>query len=343
MVFAASSHLSSLLIRRCSLGLAASAASRGPPPASIAAALNALPSLDISSMCLQRASVWTVKKQAWDVHETEEEGRKDRKFIDRKRIVVSAGKGGAGAVSFMKDGGAKRRRGADGGHGGDGGSVWVEVARYVKGLGDLTQRAKAGNGGRGASQSTNGKRGDDVILPVPIGTVVWTEIPETGEKKQVVDGDDFIDDDDVIDFSAWGSSEPTVYDEEEEIEEPEIRIPNLGSRPRGIQKGNWRVLGDLTKHGTRILLAQGGIGGKGNKAKPVGKLAGTRDPGTSGEEITVLFELKSVADIGLVGLPNAGKSTLLRAISGARPNVADYAFTTLQPQLGAVDLVNART
>ena len=96
------------------------------------------------------------------------------------------------------------------------------------------------------------------------------------------------------------------------------------------------VLADLSENGARVRLARGGRGGKGNRSKPTGKLAGTRDLGTDGEKITVVLELKSVADVGLVGFPNSGKSTLLRAISGAQPKVAGFAFTTMHPQLGAV-------
>ena len=190
--------------------------------------------------------------------------------------------------SFMMDGGAKMRRGADGGRGGNGGNVWVEVVRHLTGLDGLTlTKVKAENGGRGGKQTSNGKRGDDVVLPVPIGTVVWTE-----DFEVVAAGADVIDDDDEIDFSAWGTSNPTAHDGPEEGEVKEIRTPNLGSRPRGIQKGKWRVLGDLTKPGMRLLLAKGGVGGKGNGAMPVGKLAGSSNAGTSGEDITVLFELK---------------------------------------------------
>ncbi len=92
-------------------------------------------------------------------------------------------------MSFMKDGGAKRRRGADGGNGGNGGDVWIEASRHVKGLGDLPFRIAAGNGGRGAAQGTQGKRGDEINIKVPVGTVVWKEVVDEVERLlRVADG-----------------------------------------------------------------------------------------------------------------------------------------------------------
>lgn len=261
--------------------------------------------------------------------------KKDKRFVDRRRVVVTAGNGGSGAVSFAKDGGAKRRRGADGGNGGNGGDVWVQAVKHVKALGDLPFRIAGGNGGRGAAQGTQGRRGDEIELKVPVGTVVWKELEDESDENPSADvgwGGE-------IDFSRWGTSTPVSQDDEDDDgdkEEVRVRVPNFGERPRGIHKGKWEVLADLSENGARVRLARGGRGGKGNRSKPTGKLAGTRDLGTDGEKVTVVLELKSVADVGLVGFPNSGKSTLLRAISGAQPKVAGYAFTTMHPQLGAV-------
>lgn len=268
---------------------------------------------------------------AWGDETSAEEEKKDKAFVDRRRVVITAGDGGSGSVSFMKDGGAKRRRGADGGNGGNGGEVWIQASRYVKGLGDLPFRIAAGNGGRGAAQGTQGRRGVEITIKVPVGTVVWKELVDEAEIDvgHISAGE--------IDFSKWGTAEPVTNLDDDVGDEPKfIAAPNYGERPRGIHKGTWDVLIDLSKHGSKLQLAKGGRGGKGNKSKPTGKLAGTRDLGTEGEKLTVVLELKSVADIGLVGFPNAGKSTLLRSISGALPKVAGYAFTTMQPQLGAV-------
>lgn len=262
-------------------------------------------------------------------------GKKDKRFVDRRRVVVTAGNGGSGAVSFAKDGGAKRRRGADGGNGGNGGDVWVKAVKHVKALGDLPFRIAGGNGGKGAAQGTQGRRGEEIELKVPVGTVVWKELED--KSKEIPNADVGWGDD--IDFSRWGTSVPVSQDDEDDDgdkEEVRVRVPNFGERPRGIHKGNWEVLADLSENGARVRLARGGRGGKGNRSKPTGKLAGTRDLGTDGEKITVVLELKSVADVGLVGFPNSGKSTLLRAISGAQPKVAGFAFTTMHPQLGAV-------
>jgi GTP-binding protein len=167
---------------------------------------------------------------------------------------------------------------------------------------------------------------------VPLGTIVWREIEEEDEDEE----------DAAVDFSSWGSDEPVSNDDDDDddgVEDARESKPSSDgwTRPRGLSRGKWVVVADLTREGDTCVLARGGRGGKGNKRMPTGREAGTREPGAKGQEFKYVFELKTVADVGLVGLPNAGKSTLLRALSNATPRVGAYAFTTTQPQLGALE------
>ena len=253
--------------------------------------------------------------------------RGDKAYVDRRRVRAVAGDGGAGCVAFAKDGGSRRRRGADGGDGGRGGDAAATARATTKGLGDVKNVLRASNGGAGGAQGRIGRRGADVIASVPLGTIVWREIEEEEEE------------DAVVDFSSWGADEPVSNDDDDGVEDARESKPSSDgwTQPRGLSRGKWVVVADLTREGDTCVLARGGRGGKGNKRMPTGREAGTREPGAKGQEFKYVFELKTVADVGLVGLPNAGKSTLLRALSNAMPRVGAYAFTTTQPQLGALE------
>lgn len=207
------------------------------------------------------------------------------KFVDEARIKIEAGKGGNGCVSFRREKYIPFG-GPDGGDGGDGGSIFVEANVNLNTLMDLrfTKYFKAENGQQGMGNNKTGKGGEDLVLPLPLGTIIFDEDTE-------------------------------------------------------------EVLADLTEAGQRVKIAQGGFHGLGNLRykSSINRAPRQSSAGTMGEMRNLRLELKVLADVGLLGLPNAGKSTFIRAVSAARPKVADYPFTTLYPNLGVVSVGNHRS
>lgn len=200
------------------------------------------------------------------------------KFVDEATIEVIAGKGGDGCLSFRREKFIPKG-GPDGGDGGDGGSIYLKSDGHVNTLIDFRHRRrhKADNGQPGMGRLRRGKSGEDLVVPVPVGTVVFDD--DTDE-----------------------------------------------------------LIGDLSEEGEMLCVAKGGFHGLGNARY---KSSTNRAPrqtskGTIGETRRLRLELKLLADVGLLGLPNAGKSTLINAVSNAKPKMADYPFTTLHPMLGVV-------
>ena len=200
------------------------------------------------------------------------------KFIDETKIRVFAGDGGRGCVSFRREKYVPRG-GPNGGNGGPGGDVVMVADPQLTTLLDLRyqKQYKAGGGQHGMGSDCHGRRGDDRVIHVPVGTIIRDAA--TGE-----------------------------------------------------------LIGDLPTPGERVIVAAGGRGGKGNAhfVSSTHRSPRFAQPGEPGEERELEIELRLLADVGIIGLPNAGKSTLIAAISAVRPKIADYPFTTLVPNLGVV-------
>lgn len=200
------------------------------------------------------------------------------KFIDTATIKLKAGKGGDGCISFRREKYVPKG-GPNGGNGGNGANIYFigDKARHT--LMDFRYKSiyKAEDGEKGKGSDMHGKAGDDLILPVPLGTIIKNK--ETGD-----------------------------------------------------------IIADIIHHDEKILVARGGRGGRGNMcfATPEQRAPRYAEDGKDGEELEVELELKLLADVGIIGFPNAGKSTFISVVSAAKPKIADYPFTTLTPNLGVV-------
>jgi GTP-binding protein len=209
-------------------------------------------------------------------------------FVDHLKVYARAGDGGDGVVHWIRQK-FKPKGGPDGGDGGRGGNVVLEVNPHTDSLRHLFYHPRqiAEPGEAGSRQKMTGRNGRDLVIPVPPGTVVRRDAREAGPGE---------------------------------------------------------IIADLVHHGERLVLCRGGTGGFGNDhfKSPTNRAPQTATPGMAGEEGSFVFELRKIADAGMVGFPNAGKSSLVAALSAARPKIAAYPFTTLQPMVGVIDFPGFR-
>ncbi len=277
-------------------------------------------------------------------------------MFDLVKLTLIAGDGGNGKVSFHR---AKfiTKGGPDGGQGGDAGSIYVRGSRHLNSLQHYAgvKRFEAQNGQHGGKQKQIGHKGEDLFLEVPVGTIIWILAENKSSlhhRLHYAREGNMAPADRLTRYyldKPSGNPPPRPEDEvrlveaaaqTENTEEEEFILRSPSLQNVDLKKVKKVLFTEITEHGQEVMICRGGIGGRGNDSF---KGSSNTTPfeaeyGSFGEKKIVLFELRLLADIGLVGYPNAGKSTLLSIVTKANPKIANYPFTTLEPNLGVMSV-----